>query len=558
MTFLPIVTRELRLKARQRRTYYSRCAMAAVAASMCLGIITLSLSAGHNPTRIGQDFYWAFSSVAFGFSLLAGPVITADCLSEEKREGTLGLLFLTDLKGYDVVLGKLAATALPPFYSLLAAIPILALPFFLGGVTPGEFWRMSAVLITLLFFSLSTGLFVSAVSRDGRRAFVAAGAALLTLTLAPLPTACHLIQPSSVAALVLAGLPSAGSLFLSVTDSCYSSASAQFWRDLFTLHLLSVLLLGLASASLPRCWQERGAGNWKRHWLASRWRDRWDTWIRGPARRRRKLEINPMLWLAERTTLNRWATHAFWAMSLAAWVVGLAALRNRSLPPAVVFGAVYVLHAVVKGWIAWEASRRFAEDKRSGALELLLTTPLSERAVLVGWLLGLKRRFLAPILLVFALDAHLWWSSDSGEWLLGVVAAIGLFIADAYTLCWVGLLMGLNARNSLSAFLATVSRVLVFPWFAFLAVFGVWGLLAQDNRILSDPGWLAVTWFLGSYAFDVGFCAWAINKLSDDFRIAAARHFAPVREVPRPLRTKQRPAAEPLTRTPHVKARSAP
>ena len=47
-----------------------------------------------------------------------------------------------------------------------------------------------------------------------------------------------------------------------------------------------------------------------------------------------------MLWLAERTTLNRWATHAFWAMSLAAWVVGLAALRNRSLPPAVVFGAV--------------------------------------------------------------------------------------------------------------------------------------------------------------------------------------------------------------------------
>ena len=158
----------------------------------------------------------------------------------------------------------------------------------------------------------------------------------------------------------------------------------------------------------------------------------------------------------------------------------------------------------------------------------MLTTPLSERAVLVGWLLGLKRRFLAPILVVFALDAHLWWSSDSGEWLLGVVAAIGLFIADAYTLCWVGLLMGLNARNSLSAFLATVSRVLVFPWFAFLAVFGVWGLLAQDNRILSDPGWLAVTWFLGSYAFDVGFCAWAINKLSDDFRIADFKSQRPI------------------------------
>jgi len=25
-------------------------------------------------------------------------------------------------------------------------------------------------------------------------------------------------------------------------------------------------------------------------------------------------------------------------------------------------------------------------------------------------------------------------------------------------------------------------------------------------------------WFVGSYALDVGMCAWGINKLSDDFR----------------------------------------
>src|SRR5205809_5839402 len=246
MIFLPIVERELRAASRRRGTYWNR-AVAALAAILIFGG-ALFFEAHQPPKELGKDIFNALAGLFLFSSLVAGVRYTADCLSEEKREGTLGLLFLTDLKGYDVVLGKLAATALPPFYSLLAAIPILALPFFLGGVTPGEFWRMSAVLITLLLFSLSTGLFVSAVSRDGRRAFVAAGAALLTLTLAPLPTACHLIQPSSVPGLVLAGLPSAGSLFLSVTDSCYSSASAQFWRDLFTLHLLSVLLLGLASA----------------------------------------------------------------------------------------------------------------------------------------------------------------------------------------------------------------------------------------------------------------------------------------------------------------------
>ena len=37
--------------------------------------------------------------------------MTADCLSEEKREGTLGLLFLTDLRGYDIVVSSSSAWA---------------------------------------------------------------------------------------------------------------------------------------------------------------------------------------------------------------------------------------------------------------------------------------------------------------------------------------------------------------------------------------------------------------------------------------------------------------
>src|SRR6266545_863935 len=235
MNFLPIVTRELRLRARKPRTYYSRCAMAVVATLMSLGVITLSFSAGHNPTQIGQDLYRAFSAVAFAFSLLAGLAVTSDSLSEEKREGTLGLLFLTDLKGYDVVLGKLAATSLPSFYALLAAIPILALPFFLGGVSSGEFWRMTAVLFTTLLFSLSSGLFVSAISRDGRRAFVATAAAVSILTVAPLLPAYHVMGPQGVLAVVLASLPSPGPLFIGLPDS--KCLAPQFWRTLFSLHL---------------------------------------------------------------------------------------------------------------------------------------------------------------------------------------------------------------------------------------------------------------------------------------------------------------------------------
>src|SRR5215469_11630653 len=98
---------------------------------------------------------------AFGLCLLAGVFFTAHSLTEEKREGTLGLLFLTDLKGYDVVLGKFAAVSLNAFYALLALMPMTALPLLLGGVTGAEFWRMALALINALFFSLAAGICVS-------------------------------------------------------------------------------------------------------------------------------------------------------------------------------------------------------------------------------------------------------------------------------------------------------------------------------------------------------------------------------------------------------------
>jgi ABC-type transport system involved in multi-copper enzyme maturation permease subunit len=100
------------------------------------------------------------------YCLFSGVWSTADCLSEEKREGTLGLLFLTDLKGYDVVFGKLVATSLNGFYALLAVVPILALPLLLGGITGGEFARMALVVVNTLFFSLALGICVSAVCRS--------------------------------------------------------------------------------------------------------------------------------------------------------------------------------------------------------------------------------------------------------------------------------------------------------------------------------------------------------------------------------------------------------
>ena len=73
-------------------------------------------------------------------------------------------------EGRDVVLGKLAATSLNVFYGMLAVLPMLAIPFVLGGVTHAEMLRVVLVSINLLLFFLGIGLFVSSFCRQDNRA----------------------------------------------------------------------------------------------------------------------------------------------------------------------------------------------------------------------------------------------------------------------------------------------------------------------------------------------------------------------------------------------------
>src|SRR3954469_487345 len=145
MTVLPIVARELRVASRRRGTYWVRTG--AALAVIILGTWFFLMMQREAPHEIGQVLFGILTGSAVLYCLLSGVRSTADCLSQEKREGTFGLLFLTDLKGYDVVLGKLAANSLSALYGVLAVVPMLAIPLLMGGVALGEFGRMALLAL---------------------------------------------------------------------------------------------------------------------------------------------------------------------------------------------------------------------------------------------------------------------------------------------------------------------------------------------------------------------------------------------------------------------------
>jgi ABC-type Na+ efflux pump permease subunit len=535
MTFLPIVARELRIAARRRSTYWVRSG----AALTVMGIATWFFIVARDmpPHEIALALFGILTGGAVLYCLFSGVRSTADCLSEEKREGTLGLLFLTDLKGYDVVLGKLVATSLNGSYGVLAVVPMLALPLLMGGVTPGEFGRMALVAVNTLLFSLTLGICVSAMCRSARKA-MAMTVVCIVLCTAVLPAIgawIALVSPSHQMPIGFL-LPSSGYSYSLAFDKAYKAARAnEFWWSMGLIHGLCWLFLILASVIAPRSWQDRPAGAQR-----LRWREQWRSWSFGhvaerAAYRNRLLGRSAYFWLAARARLKPAYLWAMLGLVACVWAWGVAKYHRDWLNEVMYFATGVLLNLLIKVWFASEAGRQLAEDRTHGALELLLSTPLTVRDILRGQLLALQRQFLGPVtavLIVFFLFmmaslSEMTAEDDRASWVLFWAAGMAVMVADLVGLYWVGMWQGLTAKNPNRATSATLLRILVLPCVGFAVVSLLISLVSLTAEIDLGPKFFLSLWVGLSIAADAGFGSLARHKLLTEFRLAAAQRYAP-------------------------------
>ena len=87
---------------------------------------------GFRNRRAAPEVFEVFSILSFVYCLITGTARTADCISSERRDGTLGLLFLTNLNSAEIIAGKLCSSALASVYALFATFPMLALPLLMA------------------------------------------------------------------------------------------------------------------------------------------------------------------------------------------------------------------------------------------------------------------------------------------------------------------------------------------------------------------------------------------------------------------------------------------
>jgi ABC-type transport system involved in multi-copper enzyme maturation permease subunit len=520
MNCLPIVGRELRVAARKRSTFWLRVAAALTALLIGGGCMVLSLLPGSRSFQMGSALFNVLTWLCLAAGLSAGLFFTSDCLSEEKREGTLGLLFLTDLRGYDVALGKLLATSLRGFYALLAVLPILSITLCMGGVTGAQYWKNALALVNALFFSLAAGMAVSAVSRDSQKAMMGTLLVLLLLALG-----------GPVVDGTIAGMKGHSfEPYWSLLSPAYVLAAASawggssYWNALVTTHLLGWGMLALASVLVPHTWQERkktGAGR-SQGWSYA--------WRYGGARRRLRLRRRligrqPVAWLACR---ERWQSLGLWTIALLA-VGGFVAALLSALPQEtwIVWSYIGDLFTLILYlWAASQACRFFVEARRSGLLELVLATPLNEKQIVAGQWQALLRMFGLPVLLLLGVQVAGSTLSQVGfqrivtqastvtssvvtnrsgkvtsrtviagstvtvsgnaatntvtapvgfqpvspaaQTVMAVTTAVVTAVsmaANLVALCWFGMWMGLTSRSANLATLKTILFVQVIPWF---------------------------------------------------------------------------------------------
>src|SRR3989441_4745192 len=167
MTVLPVMERELRAEARHAFSYWLRTLGALV---LLILFAVMMIDAQDNTPGLGAKLFGNLNTALYTTIWLLVPLLTADCLSRERREGTLGILFLTPLTARAIVIGKGLIHSLRALTMVLAALPVLAIPFLLGGVT----WRegLTALLLDLssVGLALAAGLVASAYCRQWNRA----------------------------------------------------------------------------------------------------------------------------------------------------------------------------------------------------------------------------------------------------------------------------------------------------------------------------------------------------------------------------------------------------
>jgi ABC-type transport system involved in multi-copper enzyme maturation permease subunit len=176
----PVFAKEMVEIARRKRYYFNRVLYGLVL------LFTLFLvwdsfgwrlaQAGGPTIRLmadmAQALFHGVSAVQYGAVFLFVPLFLCGVIASEREEQTLELLFTTQLKDREIVLGKLLSRITALVALILFALPVVSLTLFFGGVDPEGVWRILAATLLAVLYCGAMAMYFSAVTKSPMGALV--------------------------------------------------------------------------------------------------------------------------------------------------------------------------------------------------------------------------------------------------------------------------------------------------------------------------------------------------------------------------------------------------
>ena len=143
----------------------------------------LAGSAAFASAQIGAGIFTALLMLETLLVVALAPAFTAGAISLEREKQTLDLLSTTPISSLSIVVGKLLSALTYLFILIFASIPMTAVVFVFGGVSPDDVVRGYVVLFATAIGLGSVGLFFSALMKRTQAATIATYFGVLFVTL---------------------------------------------------------------------------------------------------------------------------------------------------------------------------------------------------------------------------------------------------------------------------------------------------------------------------------------------------------------------------------------
>lgn len=355
--------------------------------------------------KLGQNFYVALVGMQLTLVLLAAPAATAGAVCHDRATGMMTHVLVTDLTPAEIVVGKLAARLVPVLGLIACGLPLATLLTLLGGVDPDALFGAFLVTVGLAALGCSLAFAFSLWAKKPHEALLGAFA-VWALWLLGRPFVNLLNSSFGLALNVPPMLDNPYALCFrpywwpgSVSAADYVWFAGLCLAASAALTGLSILMLRrvCTRTDVPRKSSLRGR--------LAEFGERLDPfrWLPEP-----RLDFNPILWREWRRTqpsgLGR-VISGLYALGAATASAGAIVAPRSTFAMAWVNGLQVSIGMLL---LAVAAATALAEERVRGSLDVLMTTTLSTREIVVGKWLGSFRRVpllaLLPTLVVLCGD----------------------------------------------------------------------------------------------------------------------------------------------------------